>query len=148
MSKGRKAILIGLALLLICVVIFMFIPKDKKSDKRMTVTVGDKLFTAVLYDNRTADELYSRLPLTLDMRELNGNEKYIYTDMNFTISAESVGHINKGELMLYGDSCVVLFYDSFDTPYSYTRLGYIENAEGLENAVGPGSVTVSFNAVG
>ncbi|SDA28992.1 hypothetical protein SAMN02910447_02985 [Ruminococcus sp. YE71] len=86
------------------------------------------------------------LPLSFEMSELNGNEKYIYTDTSFTTSAESVGHINKGELMLYGDSCVVLFYDSFSTPYSYTRLGYIENAEGLENVVGSGSVTVNFSA--
>jgi len=148
MSKGKKAILIGLALLLICVVIFMFIPKDKKSDKRMTVTVGDKLFTAVLYDNRTADELYSRLPLTLDMRELNGNEKYYNLDKSLKSKSSPAGHISKGDIKLFGDDCLVLFYEGFMSGYSYTNIGYIENAEGLENAVGSGSVTVSFNAVG
>lgn len=148
MSKGRKAILIGLALLLICVVIFMFIPKDKKSDKRMTVTVGDKLFTAVLYNNRTADELYSRLPLTLDMRELNGNEKYYNLDKSLKSKSSPVGHISKGDIKLFGDDCLVLFYEGFMSGYSYTNIGYIENTDGLENAVGSGSVTVSFNAVG
>lgn len=147
MSKGRKAILIVLALLLICVVIFMFIPKDKKSDKRMTVTVGDKLFTAVLYDNRTADELYSRLPLTLDMRELNGNEKYYNLDKSLKSKSSPVGHISKGDIKLFGDDCLVLFYEGFMSGYSYTNIGYIENTDGLENAVGSGSVTVSFNAV-
>lgn len=148
MSKGKKAILIGLALLLICVVIFMFIPKDKKSDKRMTVTVGDKLFTAVLYDNRTADELYSRLPLTLDMRELNGNEKYYNLDKSLKSKSSPAGHISKGDIKLFGDDCLVLFYEGFMSGYSYTNIGYIENTDGLENAVGSGSVTVSFNAVG
>ena len=147
MSKGRKAILIVLALLLICVVIFMIIPKDKKSDKRMTVTVGDKLFTAVLYDNRTADELYSRLPLTLDMRELNGNEKYYNLDKSLKSKSSPVGHISKGDIKLFGDDCLVLFYEGFMSGYSYTNIGYIENTDGLENAVGSGSVTVSFNAV-
>lgn len=148
MSKGRKAILIGLALLLICVVIFMFIPKEKKSDKRMTVTVGDKLFTAVLYDNRTADELYSRLPLTLDMRELNGNEKYYNLDKSLKSKSSPAGHISKGDIKLFGDDCLVLFYEGFMSGYSYTNIGYIENTDGLENALGSGSVTVSFNAVG
>ena len=146
MSKKKKIVLTVIAVLLIGVVIFMFLPKDKISDQKMTVTIGDRNFTAMLYDNKTAQEFYDRLPMTLEMSELNGNEKYIYTDTSFTTSAESVGHINKGELMLYGDSCVVLFYDNFDTPYSYTKLGYIENTEGLENAVGTGSVTVRFSA--
>lgn len=47
--------------------------------------------------------------------------------------------------MLYGDDCIVLFYDSFTTPYSYTKIGYIENADGLENAVGKQDAQVSFN---
>lgn len=112
----------------------------------MTINVGGTEYTAYFCDTQAAEEFKAMLPLSFEMSELNGNEKYIYTDTSFTASAEAVGYINKGELMLYGDSCVVLFYDSFSTPYSYTRLGYIENAEGLENAVGSGSVTVSFSA--
>ena len=116
------------------------------AEDTLWVTVNGAEFKAKFCDTQAADEFKTMLPLTFDMSELNGNEKYIYTDTSFTTSAESVGHINKGELMLYGDSCVVLFYDNFDTPYSYTKLGYIENTEGLENAVGTGSVTVRFSA--
>lgn len=46
--------------------------------------------------------------------------------------------------MLYGPSCVVLFYESFATPYSYTRIGKAENAEGLAQALGSGDVRVRF----
>ena len=33
--------------------------------------------------------------------------------------------------MLYGNNCLVIFYKSFDTSYSYTRIGHIENLEDL-----------------
>ena len=46
--------------------------------------------------------------------------------------------------MLYGDSCVVLFYKSFNTSYSYTKIGYIENIEGLESALGNSDIDVTF----
>ena len=50
----------------------------------------------------------------------------------------------KGDLMLYGNNCIVLFYKSFSTQYSYTRIGHINDISGLESAVGSGSVQVRF----
>ena len=122
------------------------VPEEATAVETLIITVNGTPFSASFYDTHAAEEFKSMLPLSFEMSELNGNEKYIYTDTNFTTSAEAVEYISKGELLLYGDSCVVLFYDNFDTPYSYTKLGYIENTEGLENAVGTGSVTVRFSA--
>lgn len=110
----------------------------------MKININGTEYSAKFYDTKAAEEFKAMLPLTLDMSELNGNEKYIYLDTSLTAESENVGHINKGDIMLYGSSCVVLFYDSFKTPYSYTRIGYIENADGIEKSVGNGSVTVEF----
>ena len=110
----------------------------------MTITVNGKEFSAKFHDTKAAEEFKAMLPLTLDMSELNGNEKFIYLDDRFTTASESVGHINSGDIMLYGSNCVVLFYDSFSTPYSYTRIGYIDDPDGLKGAVGKGGVTVRF----
>ena len=110
----------------------------------MKIKINETEYTAHFYDTKAAEEFKTMLPLTLNMSELNGNEKYIYMDSDFTTASEKVGFIKKGELMLYGSNCVVLFYDSFSTPYSYTRLGYIDDPSGLEKAVGSGSVTVEF----
>ncbi len=120
--------------------------EDTMDNKTITVTVNGSFFTARLADTAAAEQFAEMLPLTLDMSELNGNEKYIYTDTAFPAQAESVGQIEKGDIMLYGDNCVVLFYESFSTPYSYTRLGSIEKADGLESAVGSGDVSVSFES--
>lgn len=46
--------------------------------------------------------------------------------------------------MLYGNNTLVLFYKNFNTSYSYTKLGAIDNPAGLEAALGNGNVVVKF----
>lgn len=120
---------------------------EKDNMLKVNIIINGQNFSATLYDNQTTRELINMLPLTINMSELNGNEKYYYFKDNFTTSSERVGTIKSGDLMLYGSDCLVLFYDSFSTPYSYTRIGYIDNPEGLALAVGNGGVQVVFEAV-
>lgn len=111
----------------------------------MTVTVNSKTFDIELYDTKAAEEFAEMLPQTFNMTELNGNEKYIYTDTQFTSAAQKIGHINAGDIMLYGNNCIVLFYKSFDTPYSYTKIGHITNTAEFEETVGKGNITAKFS---
>lgn len=110
------------------------------------ITVQDRTFYAELYDNETAEKFTEMLPLTLDMSELNGNEKYFYLADDLPTAQTRPDKINSGDIMLYGSSCLVLFYDSFSTYYSYTPIGHIDDADGLAEALGKGGVTVSFQA--
>ena len=119
--------------------------EDPEADQNtITVTAGDTSFTAVLYDNETAQAFYDMLPLTLDMSELNGNEKYFYIDEPLKVDAHSPGTINSGDIKLYGCDCIVLFYETFSSGYSYTDIGKIDDPEGLTQALGGGSVSVTF----
>ena len=110
----------------------------------ITVTVGDTTFSATLENSETSRALAELLPLTLNMSELNGNEKYFYLDQSLPTDSKRPGQIHTGDLMLYGDNCLVLFYESFSSSYSYTRLGSINDPEGLAQAVGHGNATVTF----
>ena len=110
----------------------------------MRIEVNGKTFALELADNATAKAFENLLPMALDMSELNGNEKYHYLMGPLPAKPSRVGRIDKGVVMLFEDSCVVVFYKSFGTPYSYTRIGKVTNPDGLEKALGRGSATVTF----
>ena len=105
---------------------------------KIRISAGGENFTATLDSTQAANELVERLPMTLDMSELNGNEKYYYLDTPLTSESSRVGQINAGDIMLFGDDCLVIFYESFATGYSYTQLGRIDDASGLAEALGSG----------
>lgn len=112
----------------------------------ITITVGGADYDVTLTSTPAARAFAGMLPLTLRMDELNGNEKYHYLDTSLPSEPQSVGSIETGDLMLYGSDCVVLFYQSFRTPYAYTRLGRIDDPRGLAAALGAGSAEVTFSA--
>lgn len=110
----------------------------------MVISVGDKDFAVELAESASASALRERLPLTVTMGELNGNEKFFYLADPLPSAPERPGIIQAGDLMLYGPDCLVLFYESFASPYSYTRLGRVADPEGLADALGGGNVEVTF----
>lgn len=109
------------------------------------VEVGGRFFSLRLEDNETARAFLAGLPMTLEMSDLNANEKFYDLPAPLPSAPQSVGAIRAGDVMLYGNATLVLFYKSFPTSYRYSRIGRIEDAAVLEGAVGSGSITVSFS---
>lgn len=112
--------------------------------QNIIITIKNKKYEAILYDNSTTKELIKKFPITITMSDLNGNEKYYNFSKSFSTSSENVANINKGDIMLFGDDCLVIFYKSFSTRYKYTKLGYIKNTEDLENSFGKGDINITF----
>ena len=105
------------------------------------VTINDKEYKIKLENNDTVNEFIKILPQEFIMDELNGNEKFVYMNNSLTTNSYNPNHIVKGDVMLYGNNCLVIFYKSFDTSYSYTKIGHIDNLDNLGN----GSITAKFD---
>ena len=113
------------------------------ADSVIVVSAGGKSFTAKVEDSETGRAFVAKLPLTMSMTELNGNEKYCY-GVSLPTASRYYSTIEAGDLMLYGSNCVVLFYGAAGG-YSYTRIGRLTSTAGLASALGNGSASVTFD---
>ena len=111
---------------------------------KLKISIGTNTFTATLHNNATVIAFKKRLPMTIDMRDLNANEKYFDLPDTLPANGSNPGTIQAGDLMLYGSNTLVLFYKTFSTSYNYTPLARIEDPTGLAAALGSGHVTVTF----
>lgn len=114
------------------------------SGNKMRIKIGGKTFTATLLDSPTSKAFKALLPLTLNMDELNNNEKYAQLPQSIPTNASVPVSIQSGDLMLYGSRTLVLFYKSFSTSYSYTKIGKIDDVTGLLAALGGDDIKVVF----
>ena len=104
------------------------------------VIINGQNYVLHLEENETVERFLEHLPQEFSMTELNGNEKYIYMDFSLPTNSSNPGEIHRGDVMLYGDNCLVVFYESFHTSYSYTKIGTISNLPDL----GKGDITIKF----
>lgn len=111
----------------------------------MWMAVGQRRFAITLTNTPAARAFAAQLPLTLDMADLNGNEKHAELPKALPVSASRAGTIRHGELMLYGATTLVVFYLSFDSSYSYTRLGRVDDPDGLAQTLGQRVARINFS---
>ena len=110
----------------------------------MKVKVKNIEFKVQVENNDTVTAFEKMLPLKIEMQELNSNEKYCYLDKRLPSKPIQISNIHEGDVLLYGDNCVVIFYKSFSTAYAYTKIGTIKDSAELAAVLGKGSVAVEF----
>ncbi len=139
-------------LLILLVMVILFIStacnKEYKQNNNIgeeidsvKIMIDEKEYIINLENNETVNAFLGLLPLEFTMNELNGNEKYVYIGNYLNTNPYNPKHIEKGDVMLYGNDCLVIFYKSFDTTYNYTKIGHIDNLPDLGN----GNVKVKIN---
>lgn len=116
------------------------IENSEMEENKMYATINGEKLEIQLEDNATAVAFAKMLPLKLTMSDLNSNEKYVNLDEALPTDSYEPGRVEAGDVMLYGDDCLVIFYESFNTEYSYTKIGYIDGLPEL----GAGDVVVKF----
>ena len=124
------------------VYVFAVYAQQTGNSQKMNIQIDNKTFTVIVENNKAVKELYQKLPITLEMSDLNNNEKYCYLDFTLPTDSKSVKNIKKGDVMLFGNSCLVIFYKSFTTSYSYTKIGHIENPADIETALGKKDIKI------
>ena len=106
---------------------------EENMDNTIKVIIENKTYIANLEQNETVKDFLNMLPQEFEMEELHGNEKYIYLDTILPTNSYNPKHIEAGDIMLFCFFFLVVFYKSFDTTYSYTKIGHIENFDDLGN---------------
>ncbi len=138
----KKYIIILISIILI--ISFNICKNKGEKMNKIKITINDITYTATLENNETAKNLIQKLPLDITMNELNNNEKYYYFDTTLPNNPINIDKINTGDIMLYGDNCIVIFYQSFNTTYTYTKIGTIDNPSSLKENIGNQNVKVSI----
>ena len=118
---------------------------EQQADSRIWMTVRDKRFAVTLADTQAAREFAALLPLSITMPDLNHNEKHAELPTSLPTITICPGTIHSGDLMLYGSRTLVAFYVTFSSPYSYTRLGKVDNPAELARVFGSDAVRISFS---
>ena len=128
--------------LILCVFSFSTIAEEMK----IKITVNNQVFSATLQDNPTTQYLMKMLPLDLMITELNGNEKYHqFSGKSFPSNSSVVKNIHNGDLMLFGNNYLVIFYKDFSqSSYAYTPMGKIDNPKYLAKILGRSNVKVKI----
>ena len=112
------------------------------------LTVGGKTFAATFADNagaRALQELLTGGDITLEMSDYGGFEKVGVLGQRLP-TENSRTTTRAGDIVLYQGNQIVIFYGS--NSWSYTRLGAIDDLTGWEEALGQGTVSVTFSLQG
>lgn len=152
MNKKILIIILSIILLIILIIWLIFSnylysekeTTDIKKEDNMNINmiINDVPYKVTLFDNPTTSYLLDLLPLEITMHELNGNEKYYYFNETLPSNPTNVTTIKAGDIMLYNDNCLVIFYEDFQTSYRYTKIGEITNPTNLKEVVKDGDIKV------
>ncbi|MFV0400018.1 MAG: cyclophilin-like fold protein [Oscillospiraceae bacterium] len=112
----------------------------------VSIVIGEETFAAKFYDTVSARVLTDQMPLTIKMEDYAGQEKVLRLPYDFpSVSTQTPATIRAGELYLWSENSLVLFYTTFQNSYGgYVPIGYIEDITGLDTALGSGDAMVTF----
>ncbi len=122
-SAGTSTALIALT---------MYSPQGIARENSVQFKFNETVCNVSFEDNAAVRELAQRLPLKLTLSDLHGNEKYGELKIPLPVESMNPGTIHKGDIMLWSDNTIVVFYKTFNSPYSYTKLGHLDDPDCID----------------
>ena len=120
--------------------------EEEDTAMKINVQINDYTFTATLNDNEAANAFFEMIktePITIKMSDYGGFEKV--GSLGVTLPSSDMQTVtDAGDIVLYQSNQVVIFYGS--NSWSYTRLGRIDDVDGLRKAITGSTVNVTFSA--
>lgn len=93
----------------------------------VNVNIAGTLYTAVIESNKAAESFLTHLPLDIEMTDLNENSKRGYTYFKLATETKKLGKVEVGDILISGDSYVIIATKTFKTSDKFTKLGHINN---------------------
>ena len=113
------------------------------SKMQISIQANGKTITYVLNDSVASKELYSQLPLEIEVENYSNNEKIFYPPKKLSTSNTPLANAKDGTLAYYapwGD--VVVFYKDFGSASGLYELGnVIEGKEYIKSIIGVVKIT-------
>lgn len=96
---------------------------------KAVLTVGSHQLPVTLYDAPSANDLYSRLPVTLAFEDFSGMEKIAYLDKRLDETGQKVGcHPLAGDICVYQPwGNLSIFYVDFKDDSNLIPIGRLES---------------------
>ncbi len=120
--------------------------EEENTGMKINVKINDYTFTATLNDNEAANAFFEMIktePVTIKMSDYGGFEKV--GSLGVTLPSSDMQTVtDAGDIVLYQSNQIVIFYGS--NSWSYTRLGRIDDVDGLRKAITGSTVNVTFSA--
>lgn len=145
----KHLILLLAAMLLTCCSEDINEVKAQSMTQKMYITIDGKTLPVTMVDNAATQTLMATLQegdITYEAHDYGGFEKVGALGRSLPSSDTQIT-TQAGDVILYNDNQIVLFYGS--NSWSYTRLGYIEytSQEELESFLkaGQGNITVKLS---
>ncbi len=121
--------------------------EENNMNNQIKIKVGDKILTATLAENSSAEalkELLSENDITINMSDYGNFEKVGSLGTSLPTNDERIT-TEPGDLILYQGNSITIYYDK--NTWSFTRLGKIDDVtqSELKEILGEGDVTVTFS---
>lgn len=124
------------------------VKQQKMKDMKLSITFGETELTATLYDNPTARDFISLLPVTTELEDYASNEKIFYPEKKLSTEDAPQGFDpSRGDITYYapwGD--VAIFYKDFSYSKGLISLGKIDD-NGIEQLQNVGKEKVTFELI-